>query len=557
MQKIGKEIKIGLAVIGVLVAAFGYILFRRLSRPEDGAAPAPASAAAIASAKTAQSSDKPTVVAATDSARPADAATDPAASSGSLFSSQHLPAADATGSGSDSGTGPRGSFIPPANSGTAAGDGNNGIIPRPEDRFSQFGRHDDSSSPAKNGTTTGASPPVAATDNSPKSHNPPGGDATHSLFTAGNNTPPAEAMAGPSAIDAGRTPSDPFQRKSASSGDALVGDPNRHSASPLDTAASSHDGAASAATAPQSGLMPVDPSAPPQASASDPRDGNPLRQSHDATAQPASATTPAATALDAPHSAFGAPTTVPTAAPAYSAAQTVPPPISPNLIAIPSTQAVPSDPVRPPQSVSAQSLPAQPVPDQPLAAQSLSTQPLSAQTVSTQPMSAQPTSADAQPHRAGQYVVQPNDNYWTVSEKVYGTGGYFKAIYEHNRRQHSQSDRLQVGDVLDVPDETVLQQAYPQLCPKSGRDAQSAPAVAANVGAPPGMRLYSVADGDTLYEIARRELGRASRWGEIYQLNHDQLGNDFGYLRPGTQLLIPSDGGAPSMAREPGGTLQR
>jgi nucleoid-associated protein YgaU len=158
--------------------------------------------------------------------------------------------------------------------------------------------------------------------------------------------------------------------------------------------------------------------------------------------------------------------------------------------------------------------------------------------------------------KPGQYVVQPDDNYWTISEKVYGTGGYFKAVYEHNRRQGARTERLQVGDVLDVPPAATLEQMYPDLCPKSAHEGVSssgAPAPAAR----PGTRLYSVADGDTLYEIARQQLGSASRWGEIYQLNHDQLGNDFSYLRPGTQLLLPGDGSAESVARDPNGSLQR
>ncbi len=36
----------------------------------------------------------------------------------------------------------------------------------------------------------------------------------------------------------------------------------------------------------------------------------------------------------------------------------------------------------------------------------------------------------------GKYTVQPNDNYWIISQKVYGDGGYFKAIYEHNRLRY-------------------------------------------------------------------------------------------------------------------------
>ena len=29
----------------------------------------------------------------------------------------------------------------------------------------------------------------------------------------------------------------------------------------------------------------------------------------------------------------------------------------------------------------------------------------------------------------GTYTVEPNDSFWTISQKVYGTGGYFKAIH--------------------------------------------------------------------------------------------------------------------------------
>ena len=33
----------------------------------------------------------------------------------------------------------------------------------------------------------------------------------------------------------------------------------------------------------------------------------------------------------------------------------------------------------------------------------------------------------------GKYEVQPNDSYWTISERLYGTGAYFKALTQHNR----------------------------------------------------------------------------------------------------------------------------
>lgn len=75
---------------------------------------------------------------------------------------------------------------------------------------------------------------------------------------------------------------------------------------------------------------------------------------------------------------------------------------------------------------------------------------------------------------------------------------------------------------------------------------------------PPGFRntgsarrVYIVREGDTLYDIARNELGKASRWGEIYDLNWDQLGNRVDGLVPGMKLLLPED------AEPPAGMLSR
>jgi nucleoid-associated protein YgaU len=56
-----------------------------------------------------------------------------------------------------------------------------------------------------------------------------------------------------------------------------------------------------------------------------------------------------------------------------------------------------------------------------------------------------------------------------------------------------------------------------------------------------GARTYTAAEGDTLFDIARSELGRASRWVEIYELNRDALGKDFDLLPPGTQLALPEE----------------
>ncbi len=56
-----------------------------------------------------------------------------------------------------------------------------------------------------------------------------------------------------------------------------------------------------------------------------------------------------------------------------------------------------------------------------------------------------------------------------------------------------------------------------------------------------GGRTYIVAEGDSLFDIARTELGKASRWVEIYDLNAEVLGKDIDSLTPGTQIILPDD----------------
>ncbi len=141
----------------------------------------------------------------------------------------------------------------------------------------------------------------------------------------------------------------------------------------------------------------------------------------------------------------------------------------------------------------------------------------------------------------GQYTVQPNDSFWSISRKLYGDGGFFKALAEHNRRKFPQTRNLKVGDVVSAPPAEELRKAYPDLCPKL---RQPAPATARTVSSQQRLnagRVYVVEEGDTLFDIARHELGTPARWVEIFELNADRLSNDFDYIRPGTELVLPAD----------------
>ncbi len=142
----------------------------------------------------------------------------------------------------------------------------------------------------------------------------------------------------------------------------------------------------------------------------------------------------------------------------------------------------------------------------------------------------------------GTYEVQPNDSFWKISEKLYGTGAYFQALAEHNREKVDNQNQLQVGQVLAAPDVAELEQEYPAYCPKpEHRYVARHHTASLRVSRTGDETLYTVAEGDSLYRIARYELGDASRWYEIYQLNREVIGESYNHLRPGTQLILPDN----------------
>lgn len=53
-------------------------------------------------------------------------------------------------------------------------------------------------------------------------------------------------------------------------------------------------------------------------------------------------------------------------------------------------------------------------------------------------------------------------------------------------------------------------------------------------------KTYTVARGDSLSKIAKKELGSANRWREIFDANRDQIDNP-DLIQPGQVLKIPAD----------------
>jgi len=133
-------------------------------------------------------------------------------------------------------------------------------------------------------------------------------------------------------------------------------------------------------------------------------------------------------------------------------------------------------------------------------------------------------------------------------------------LAELNRDSGTSDDRLQVGTIVLTPPNEELEKKYPDLCPKPGRHRPPAgrTSTVSTQMQRGNRRVYVVEEGDTLYDIARYELGKAARWGEIWELNREKIGDDCDYLAPGTALVLP-DGDTPdALTRRPGpGGLRR
>lgn len=141
------------------------------------------------------------------------------------------------------------------------------------------------------------------------------------------------------------------------------------------------------------------------------------------------------------------------------------------------------------------------------------------------------------------HVFAEGDNFWTIAAAAYGDGAYYRALFAYNGDRYKHAEDLRAGDVIDTPSVEVLRSKFPELCPASGSGTTPASANLP-IGRPQpaqtaAARTYVVQEGDTLFEIARRELGKASLWSDIYALNRSVLGENLTRLEPGTTLQLP------------------
>ncbi len=147
------------------------------------------------------------------------------------------------------------------------------------------------------------------------------------------------------------------------------------------------------------------------------------------------------------------------------------------------------------------------------------------------------------------YTVEPSDNFWSISRKVYGSGRYFNALASHNAKAVPRPEAMKPGTTIEIPPVEFLEQKYGFSTSREVSEAarNSAPPEGTNEAPasgffidPAGVPMYKVSDQDTMSGIARAHLGRSSRWIQILELNRDKL-QDGNTIAVGTILRLPPD----------------
>jgi nucleoid-associated protein YgaU len=125
--------------------------------------------------------------------------------------------------------------------------------------------------------------------------------------------------------------------------------------------------------------------------------------------------------------------------------------------------------------------------------------------------------------------VQPGDTMSALAESYYGSAKYTQFLIESNP-QIEYPDRLRVGMTVKIPERPTGDPANRTAVPRDPASARG--------GAK--YRTYRVQSGDTFYGIAQKQLGDASRWEELFELNKDVVGGNAKRLQVGHVLRLPN-----------------
>lgn len=142
------------------------------------------------------------------------------------------------------------------------------------------------------------------------------------------------------------------------------------------------------------------------------------------------------------------------------------------------------------------------------------------------------------------YTWQEGDSYRRIADHYYGDWSKFSVL----RRSNEGRGDVQPGEQIFVPvfdsDPVVASVPVQPASTPSGKKTtahapkKSAPKSVASAPKGTGNKTHVVKNGESLWKIARAELGDGNRWQEIYELNKDVLASEKS-VHTGQTLRLP------------------
>ena len=126
-------------------------------------------------------------------------------------------------------------------------------------------------------------------------------------------------------------------------------------------------------------------------------------------------------------------------------------------------------------------------------------------------------------------LTRAGDTWWSLAQELYDDGQLFRELYNHNQDRVQSYDRIPTGTEIVCPPADVLRAPSQRTVELQSKSNSSE-------------RIYRTRVGDTLFNIAREQLGQASRFGELLQQNKDRLPARTGHLSAlpeGLDLKLP------------------
>ena len=136
------------------------------------------------------------------------------------------------------------------------------------------------------------------------------------------------------------------------------------------------------------------------------------------------------------------------------------------------------------------------------------------------------------------HTVVSGDSVFKLSAKYYGDGKVWRKVARYNGLPEQPAPALKIGQQLKFPAAEVLLGRAPTPAEARAMAAAPTPRTTAAAPATQKTRAYTVKKGDTLAEIAQRELGTVRRAKDILELNKGVI-RSADNIRQGMTIHLP------------------